>query len=142
MQLPVSTNLILISDNRTYILQNPMFHDSSVKTYSMTGASDVVVVRFFIPKETSVFEKLEMHRELIKELIGEEGLTEYTIWTNRCKSISLIRHLNASSVAYDYETDLHDVHPEHLMEMQMYVDTPASVLNQKNITAAFSSEFR
>lgn len=121
-------HLILISDNRTYLLQNPTFHDSSVKTYSMIGASDVVVVNFHIPKETSVFEKLEMHRELIKELIGEEGLTDYVVWTNRCKSISLIRHLNASSVAYDRETDLHDVHPDHLREMQLYVDRPVSEL--------------
>jgi len=105
----------------------------------MTGSSEVVIVNFYIPKETSVFEKLEIHRELIKELIGEEGMTEYAVWTNRCKSISLIRHLNATSVAYDYETDLHDVHPVHLQEMQMYIDTPAS---KSEFMAAFSPAYR
>lgn len=141
MQLPQSTNLALISDNRTYILQTPTLHDSSVRTYSMIGSYDVVIVNFHLPRETSVFERLEMHRELIKELIGEEGLTDYTVWTNRCKSIALIRHLNARSVAYDYDSDLHDVHPDHLREMQLYVDTNSSKIG-KEIIAAFSSEFR
>lgn len=131
MQLPVSTDLVLISDNRTFILQKPFLHDSSIRTYTLLGSEDVTIVNFYLPQETSVFERLKMHRELIKELIGEESLTDYTIWTNRCRSIALIRHLNASSVVYDREGDHHDVHPAHLREMQLYVDAPASDIREK-----------
>lgn len=131
MQLSVSTDLVLISDNRTFILQKPILHDSSIRTYSLLGTDEITIVNFYLPRETSVFERLDMHRELIKELIGEEDLTDYTVWTNRCKSISLIRHLNASSIVYDRENDLHDVHPSHLREMDLYVDAPATDLREK-----------
>lgn len=137
MQLPVSTDLVLISDNRTFILQKPILHDSSIRTYSLLGTHEVTIVNFYLPLETSVFERLEMHRELIKELIGEEDLRDYTIWTNRCRTIALIRHLNASSVVYDRESDHHDVHPSHLKEMQLYLDTPSSDLRDKiNVISA------
>jgi hypothetical protein len=131
MHFTLSTDLVLISDNRTFILQKPTLHDSPIRTYSLLGNEEVIIVNFYLPRESSVFERMEMHRELIKELIGEENLHDYAIWTNRCRSISLIRHLNASSVFYDSETDLHDVHPSHLREMQLYVDAPAFRLTEK-----------
>ncbi|MES2525550.1 MAG: hypothetical protein V4598_00625 [Bdellovibrionota bacterium] len=117
-----STDLILFSDNRVFILQQPKLLPLNEKFLTLSESDDVVIVDFCLPQESSVFEQKSMHLELIRELLGDEGLQEYTVWTNRAKSVSLIRHMNAASVIYDRDSEMGYIHPAHLQEMDQYAD--------------------
>jgi hypothetical protein len=116
------TELILFSHNRTYVLQKPILTEFSEESVMCENRDDVVVTYFYIPMETSVFERKELHLKMIKDLLGDEGVEEYTIWTNRARMVSLIRHLNASSIIYDRNSDNDEAHPQHLEEMRQYAE--------------------
>ncbi len=122
LNLSSTTELILFSDDRTYVLQRPILTDFPEESVMLETRDDVVVTYFYIPQETSVFERKELHLKMIKDLLGDEGVDEYTIWTNRSRMISLIRHLNASSIIYDRESDSSSIHPQHLEEINQYAE--------------------
>lgn len=122
LNLSSTTELILFSDDRTYVLQKPILTDFPEESVMCETRDDVVVTYFYIPQETSVFERKELHLKMIKDLLGEEGVEEYTIWTNRARMVSLIRHLNASSIIYDRESDSGEVHVQHLEEIYQYTE--------------------
>ena len=122
LNLSSTTELILFSNDRTYVLQKPILTDFPEESVMCETRDDVVVTYFYIPQETSVFERKELHLKMIKNLLGDEGVEEYTIWTNRARMVSLIRHLNASSIIYDRESDSGEIFPQHLEEMYQYTD--------------------
>ncbi len=133
LNLSSTTDLILFSQERTYVLQKPILTDFTEESVMCENRDDVVVTYFYIPQETSVFERKEIHLRMIKDLLGDEGVEEYTIWTNRSRMVSLIRHLNASSIIYDRESDSGEIHSQHLEEMYQYTEKgPATGPSRKN----------
>ena len=122
LNLSQSTDLILFSDNRVFILQQPKLLPLTEKFVTLKETDDVVIVDFCLPQESSVFEQKTMHLDLIRELLGDEGVHEYTVWTNRARSVGLIRHMNAASVIYDRDSEMGYIHPAHLQEMNQYAD--------------------
>lgn len=143
--LSTTTDLIVFSDDRTYVLQKPILTAFPEESVLLESRDDVVVTYFYIPQETSVFERKEIHLKMIKDLLGEEDVEEYTLWTNRARMVSLIRHLNASSIIYDRESDSGDVHPQHLDEIYQYTekapitDSPRVLFSRHHIPYTISS---
>jgi hypothetical protein len=143
LNLSSLTELILFSNNRTYILQKPILTEFSEESVMCENRDDVVVTYFYIPMETSVFERKELHLKMIKDLLGDEGVKEYTIWTNRARMVSLIRHLNASSIIYDHNSDTDEAHPQHLEEIRQYAelqDQDLFLVNDFKAQSTYSQE--
>jgi len=108
---------------RIFKINTPLFGDISTPTYFLRLSTDnIYFVRPHLPKESSVFEQKESMLKILKELISEQHLFQYAIWTDSPKAMPYIRSLNAETIIYDRVQNYSKSYPELEAELLEYAD--------------------
>ena len=108
---------------RVYFIEAPIIGVSSTPTYFLKkNDHEVTIIQPYLPSETSVFEQHEASLNLVKELIADEHLSHYTLWTDTPKAMPFIRHLNPEIIVYDCLKDYSKSHSELEHELFQYAD--------------------
>jgi UDP-galactopyranose mutase len=108
---------------RVYYIEAPIKGVSTSATYFLKkNDHEVTIIQPYLPSETSVFEQHEASLNLVKQLIHEEQISHYTIWTDTPKAMAYIRHLNAEFIVYDCLRDYSKSNPELEHELFQYAD--------------------
>lgn len=116
---------------RVYFFEAPIIGVTKEPTYFLRkNEHQVTIVQPYLPAETSVFEQKEALLSLLKELIFDEDINIYTIWTDTPKSMPFIRNLNSEFVVYDCVKNYSALYPELEEELFQYADV---VLNKEAI---------
>jgi UDP-galactopyranose mutase len=108
---------------RVYFIEAPIVGVSSIPTYFLKkNDHEVTIIQPYIPSETSLFDQHEASLNLVKELITDEHLSHYTIWTDTPKAMPYIRHLNPEIIIYDCLKDHSKTNAELEHELFQYAD--------------------
>lgn len=108
---------------RVYFIEAPIMNVAREATYFIKKEDhEVYIIQPYLPAETSVFEQKSAMLELLKELVTEENISHYTMWTDTPKAMHFIRHLNAEIIIYDCQKDYAGTHPELEKELFEYAD--------------------
>lgn len=96
----------LIGKKRIFFIESPVFGVSSHPTYFIQKSDDDVnVVKPYLPAEISVFEQKTMLDGIVQELIEDENIHHYSIWTDTPRAMPYIRHMNPELLVYDCLVD-------------------------------------
>ena len=108
---------------RVYFIETPIIGVSSTSTYFLRkNENEVTIIQPYLPSELSLFERQEASLNLVKELIADEHMSHYTIWTDTPKAMPFIRHLSAEIIVYDCLRDYSKTHQELEHELFQYAD--------------------
>lgn len=110
-------------NKRVFFFATPIIGAIKNPTYFLKNeANGIAHIQPYLPKEVSVFEQKEALLNLLKELISEENISHYTIWTDTPKAMPLIRSLSAEIIIYDCIKDYSASHTELEKELFLYAD--------------------
>lgn len=116
-------NVLMIYDqNRAFIISEPIMGNLKDPTYHIQSSGESQRIQPYLPSELSVFEKRDAMIAVIKELIVNEDIRDYIIWTDTPKAMPFIRNLNALTVIYDRTQDYSRTYPELESELLQYAD--------------------
>ncbi|HXH75479.1 MAG TPA: hypothetical protein VNJ08_10970 [Bacteriovoracaceae bacterium] len=105
--------------SRVYFIEAPIIGQTMLASYHIKEhVNEVTIVQPYLPGESSVFEQKAFMLDLLKELISDENLSHYSIWTDSPRAMPFIRYLNAESVIYDCLKNDEDANP--LLEKELY----------------------
>ncbi len=108
---------------RVYFIESPIIGVTQEATYFLKkGEHEVCIIQPYLPSETSIFDQKKATLELLKELIQDENINHYTLWTDTPKSMHFIRHLNPVTIIYDNQRDFSVTHSELEKELLEYAD--------------------
>ena len=108
---------------RVYFFESPIIGVSKTPTYFIKKNDDeMIVVQPYLPGELSVFEQKEALLELLKELMMDENIYHYSIWTDTPRAMAYIRKLNADVIVYDCLQNFSETNPELEHELFQYAD--------------------
>jgi UDP-galactopyranose mutase len=129
---------------RVYFIESPIMGVSSTPTYFLKkNDHEVTIIQPYLPSEISVFEQHEASLNLVKELIADEQLSHYTLWTDTPKAMPFIRHLNPEIIVYDCLRDYSKSNPELEHELFQYADVVlTSGLAEKRFSPAQTMKFK
>lgn len=109
--------------NKIFLIKNPRIENTSEAHARKSGSGLHCTVTPVLPQETSVFEKKSLLLKMIKDLILEEDIRDYSISTFTCRAVPYIRHLTPVDIEY-FQNDLEAViHPELFLEMNEYAES-------------------
>lgn len=132
----VRTSLLMANfalRKRVFFIQSPIIGVVKEATYHLKqNEQQVTIIQPYLPGETSVFEQKEAMLNLLKELIRDENILHYTIWTDTPKSMPFIRNLNSEIIVYDCIKNYSLTRPELEQELFQYADVV--------LTSAMTSE--
>ena len=98
---------------RVYFFEVPVIGISKEPQYLIRETrDDVKVVEPYLPDHLSVFEQKAALVELIKDLIRDEDIKEYSVWSDTPKAMPLIRSLKPVALMYDCLLDYSVTNPE------------------------------
>lgn len=108
---------------RVFFIESPIIGVSEHPTYFLKKhENEVTVIQPYLPGETSIFDRKVMELSLIKELISDEHISHYTIWTDTPQSMALIRKLSPEIIIYDCQKDYSATHADTEKELFLYAD--------------------
>ena len=108
---------------RVYFIEDPIIGVSTIPTYFLKkNDHEVTIIQPYLPSETSIFDQHETSLNLVKELIADEHVSHYTIWTDTPKAMPYIRHLSPEIIVYDCLKDYSETNPELEHELFQYAD--------------------
>ncbi len=108
---------------RVYFIESPIIGVANEATYFLRKDDHrVTVIQPHIPGNTSVFEQKEALLELVKELIHEENMIHYTIWTDTPTSMYVVKRLSSEINIYDCIKNYSETHTELEKELFQYAD--------------------
>lgn len=108
--------------NKIFLIKNPRIEATEDAHVTKRCSGLHCSVTPVLPKESSVFEKKTILMKMIKDLILEEDIRDYTISTFTCRAVPYIRQLSPLDIEY-FQNDLEAViHPELFIEMNEYAD--------------------
>lgn len=92
-----------LSQHRHIIyFQTPIFGVATEPTYLMQRNNEqITVVQPYIPEDISVFDQKDVLNEIIHEVLEEEHVDSYSIWTDTPKAMPFIRELRPEVLVYD-----------------------------------------
>lgn len=110
-------------NRRVYFIEAPIIGIAQSPTYFLRKSEhQVIVIQPYLPAETSVFEQKTMMLDLLKELVADENISHYTIWTDTPKAMPFIRNLSAEIIVYDCLKNYSLSHTELEQELFQYAD--------------------
>jgi hypothetical protein len=128
----------LAEKKRVYFFEAPVIGVTPSATYFIQKESNgVILVKPYLPKDISVFEHKAMLLNLLKELIHDEHLTHYTLWTDTPKAMPFIRNLSAEIIVYDCLNDYSYSNNELEKELLLYADVVLTNAIHKNPYQAY-----
>ena len=108
---------------RVYFIESPIIRVAKKATYFLKkNEHEVTVIQPYLPGETSLFEQKQAMQDILKELIRDENIIHYTIWTDTPKSMPYIRNLNSEIIVYDCIKNYSISRPELEQELFQYAD--------------------
>lgn len=108
---------------RIFFIQAPIMGVSQSATYFLKKEeNEVTLIQPYLPKECSIFEQKKAQLDLIKELIIEENINDYTLWTDTPRSVPFIRNLCAETIVYDRINNFSPSQNELEKELFQYAD--------------------
>lgn len=109
-------------EKNVYFFENPILEVSREPTYFLQkNEQGVSVIQPYLPGNLSVFEKRDALITLLRDLITEEEIQNYAVWTDTPRGMPFIRHLNADIIVYDcFLNSIHHVELEK--ELFEYAD--------------------
>lgn len=111
-------------ERRVYFIESPILSESGENTYYIQDdASGVRIVKPYLSKESSVFEQKKALLELIKDMMKDEHIFHYSMWTDTPVAMAFIRHLSPDHIVYDCLRDYSVSHPELERELLQYADS-------------------
>ncbi len=124
----------LAQHRRVFFVEYPIIGVSKTPTYFLKkNEQEVIIIQPYLPGELSVFERKDAILGILKELIADENITGYTIWTDTPKAIPFIRNLSAEIIVYDCVKNYCLSNPELEKELYEYADVViTSALSDKN----------
>jgi hypothetical protein len=125
-------------NRRVYFIESPIIGVSKTPTYFLKKSQkEVIVIQPYLPEELSIFEQKVAMLDIIKELITDENISHYTLWTDTPKAMPFIRNLSAEIIVYDCLRNYSITHPELEQELFQYADVVlTSALTEKKIETA------
>jgi len=129
---------------RVYFIDTPVIGMSQESTYFLKkGEHEVSIIQPYLPAETSLFDQKKATLELLKELINDENINDYTIWTDSPKAMYFIRHLSPVVIIYDCQQDFSVKYAELEKELLEYADIVLKSESVKfNHTYSFKNSVR
>lgn len=124
----------LAQHRRVYFVESPIIGVSKTPTYFLKkNEHEVIVIQPYLPEQMSVFERKDALIGILKEMIADENISGYTVWTDTPKAMPFIRTLNPEIIVYDCVRDYCQSHPELEKELYQYADVVlTSALSTKN----------
>lgn len=100
---PTAQMLSRLSQHRHIIyFQAPIFGVAQEPTYLLQKSDEhITVVQPYIPVDISVFDQKDVINEIIHEVLEEEQVDSYSIWTDTPKAMPFIRELHPEVLVYD-----------------------------------------
>lgn len=110
-------------NKRVYFFEAPIIGVTDSNTYFIKKEENgLTIVQPYLAGNTSVFEQKAELLNLLKELIVDENISHYTIWTDTPKAMPFIRSLSAEIIIYDCLKDYSASHVELEKELFQYAD--------------------
>jgi UDP-galactopyranose mutase len=108
---------------RVFFFEAPIIGVTENSTYFLKKEDNgITIIKPYLPRDFSVFDKKHLLLNLLKEMILDENITHYTIWTDTPKAMPLIRSLSAEIIIYDCLNDYSASHLELEKELFQYAD--------------------
>ena len=110
-------------NKRVYFFEAPIVGVTDSNTYFLKKEENgITIIQPYLAGNTSVFERKDALLSLLKELIHDENISHYTVWTDTPKAMPLIRNLSAEIIIYDCLKDYSVSHVELEKELFQYAD--------------------
>lgn len=98
---------------RVIFFETPIAGVSKTPTYFIQkNDQGVTLVQPYLPANLSVFEQKDALTQILNEVIEDEHISNYTVWTDTPKSMPLIRPLHPEFIVYDCLVDHSKTNPE------------------------------
>lgn len=112
--------------DKIFLIKNPRIECTTSGEVMKKDSGLHCTVTPVLPRESSVFEKKALLLKMIRDLIIDEDIREYSISTFTCRAVPYIRHLNPTDIEY-FQNDLEAViHPELFLEMNEYAESESA----------------
>lgn len=109
----------LAHKRRVFYIETPVIGVSAYPTYFLQkNHDDIMVVKPYLPANLSVFEQKTMLQGIIRELMEDEHITSYSIWSDTPRAMPFIRDLAPELLIYDCLVDHSQTHP--VLEREMF----------------------
>jgi hypothetical protein len=113
----------LSHERKIYFFQTPIYGVASCATYIIQkNDTTVTVIQPYVPHDLNVFDQKNAFNKIIHQVMEDEQIVEYTIWTNTSKAMPHIRTLNPDLLIYDSSFDHETVNPELERELRRKAD--------------------
>jgi hypothetical protein len=113
----------IAQENTVFYFQPPQPIAGDLAAYSIEiNTHGISVIRPYLPQEVSVYERMEMHKAIIHQLMANENIYSYSVWLDSPKNVPLIRYMCPTSVIHQWNSELNGRYPELEEELQQYTD--------------------
>lgn len=113
----------LSHERKIYFFQTPIYGVASCSTYMIQkNETAVTVIQPYVPHDLSWFEQKNAFNKIIHQVIEDENILEYTIWTNTPKAMPHIRTLTPDLLIYDCSFEHEMIYPELEKELRRKAD--------------------
>lgn len=128
----------MAKERKVYFIEPAIKGIALRPTYFLQDIGNIKVIRPYLPGNTSVFELKEMLISVINELLADEDLTYYSVWTDTPKALPVIRQLDPEFLIYDRMTGENTMFTELDLELQqrstmVLGKTTAKKISKENI---------
>lgn len=108
---------------RVYFIQSPINDVSSVPTYFMQRVqNNVSLIQPYLPGEISVFQQKDMLLQILGDLLEDEHISHYTMWTDTPRAVPYMRTLSPEVIIYDCVDNQSQKNSELEKELFEYAD--------------------
>lgn len=130
--------------NRVYFIESPIVGVVQAPTYLLKkNEHAVTVIRPYLPATMTMFEQKDAVLALVKELISDEHISHYTLWTDTPKCMSFIRKLCSEVIIYDCINDYSACNPQLEKELFQSADLVlTSGLSSYNKTVTINTQLK
>jgi hypothetical protein len=131
-----------VKRKRVYFFESPIIGVAKEATYFLRkNEHEVTVIQPYLPEDISVFEHKQALLNILKELIQDENICHYTIWTDTPKSMPFIRNLNSEIIIYDCLKNYSETNSDLEEELFQYADlTLTTGLTEKRKTGMITKK--
>lgn len=113
----------LSHERNIYFFQTPIYGVASCVSYIIQkNETAVTVIQPYIPHDISVFEQRNAFNKIIHQVMEDEKIVDYTIWTNTPKVMPHIRTLTPDILIYDCSFDHEITNPDLEREIRRKAD--------------------
>lgn len=113
----------IAQENNVYFFQPPQIFNGEIAAYAVEiNEHEICLIQPFLPKNVSVFERLELYKAIVHQIILTEDIFTYSIWLDSPKNVPLIRSLSPQKVIHKWNPELQGTYPELEEELKQYTD--------------------